>query len=542
MGVCVKLKMLVSATCVIILLAMIGCKKEMYTPDEPVVDPENVFDFSTREKYTLYVKYDVPENYKVYFEVYTKDPEQLDADGQVVKRDIEPVDVGFTDGNGEYNHKIEVPATAKYLYIYSPYAGVPRVLVAEIKDGVLSEVAYPDEIEGARSMLGRADDGDYKNEAYNTITGKKLSRLGYWKNAKRAYSLKGVTYDLYGRPDYTKVGDRITVSRDILNLINQTVPEGGKVDPSLIRNGDIRVTKKAHIDLFLVDETTSANNTLAYYCYETNNPPKKEADIKVNDIVIAFPNAKVLKRHDYEPKGNNGALERGEGVRLHYYKDGKDMGEEFPEGVSIGWIIYNQAYRTAVNGNALNTGVKHYFADKDLNGNGKGNVVLFRSGEKVMFGFEDWNGDYDYNDVVFYVKADPIEAITPDIPDVKPTDPDDSDIVAEITYRGILTFEDLWPYRGDFDMNDVVVEYESTVGYNQANEVLRTIDNYTILWSGASYDNSFAYQLEALRREVEVEISSSLGGNGGAFVDPEVDRATIVWRITCGHTLMKMKR
>ena len=473
------------------------------------------------------VKYDVPENYKVYFEVYTKDPEQLDADGQVVKRDIEPVDVGFTDGNGEYNHKIEVPATAKYLYIYSPYAGVPRVLVAEIKDGVLSEVAYPDEIEGARSMLGRADDGDYKNEAYNTITGKKLSRLGYWKNAKRAYSLKGVTYDLYGRPDYTKVGDRITVSRDILNLINQTVPEGGKVDPSLIRNGDIRVTKKAHIDLFLVDETTSANNTLAYYCYETNNPPKKEADIKVNDIVIAFPNAKVLKRHDYEPKGNNGALERGEGVRLHYYKDGKDMGEEFPEGVSIGWIIYNQAYRTAVNGNALNTGVKHYFADKDLNGNGKGNVVLFRSGEKVMFGFEDWNGDYDYNDVVFYVKADPIEAITPDIPDVKPTDPDDSDIVAEITYRGILTFEDLWPYRGDFDMNDVVVEYESTVGYNRANEVLRTIDNYTILWSGASYDNSFAYQLEALRGEVEVEISSSLGGNGGAFVDPEVDRATI---------------
>ncbi len=28
-------------------------------------------------------------------------------------------------------------------------------------------------------------------------------------------------------------------------------------------------------------------------------------------------------------------------------------------------------------------------------------MVLFRSGEKVMFGFEDWNGDYDYNDVVF---------------------------------------------------------------------------------------------------------------------------------------------
>ena len=114
------------------------------------------------------------------------------------------------------------------------------MLVAEIKDGVLSDATYPDEIEGARSVLGRADDNDYQNEAYNTIAGKNLSRLGYWKNAKRAYQLKGVTYDLYGRPDYTKVGDRITVSNDILNLINQTVPEGGKVDPSLIKNGDIQ--------------------------------------------------------------------------------------------------------------------------------------------------------------------------------------------------------------------------------------------------------------------------------------------------------------
>ncbi len=66
-----------------------------------MVDPENVFDFSTREKYTLHVKYDVLKIIRCIFEVYTKDPEQLDADGQVVKRDIEPVDVsGFTDGNG----------------------------------------------------------------------------------------------------------------------------------------------------------------------------------------------------------------------------------------------------------------------------------------------------------------------------------------------------------------------------------------------------------------------------------------------------------
>ena len=136
-------------------------------------------------------------------------------------------------------------------------------------------------------------------------------------------------------------------------------------------------------------------------------------------------------------------------------------------------------------------------------------------------------GDYDYNDVVFYVKSDPIEAITPDIPEVKPEEPDDNDIAASVTYRGILSFEDVWPYQGDFDMNDVVVKYVSSVGYNQKNEVVETKDVYTILWSGAAYDNSFAYQLDVRRSEVEVTILSSLGGNGGAYVDPELDKATI---------------
>lgn len=528
MVVCVKLKMLGSLALAMILLAMAGCAKtDVYDPNGPAGD-EPVFDFSTRESYTLNVSYEnIPSGYKVYFEVYTQDPEKLDADGQVVKRDLNPVDVGFTDENGKYSHKIIVPATARYLYIYSPYAGVPRVLVAEIRDGVLSEAKYPNEVTGARSEITRAGDDDYKNEAYNGTGG--LQRLGYWKNAKGGYPLNGVTYDLYGRPDDVN-SEKITISRDLLNLINQTLPEGngGEVNQNLIKNGDIRVKEKANVDLYLVDETTSANSTLAYYCYMTGKPPKNVTDIK--DIIIAFPNAKVLKNHGYYPEGNNGALERGEGIRLHYWKDGVDMGEEFPENTSIGWVIYNQSYKSCVDGSrGIDTGMDHFYSDKVLNTrNGRGHVALFRSGEKVMFGFEDWPGDYDYNDVVFYVKSNPIEAIIdPDLPDVKPEEPDDSDVAAKITYRGILTFEDIWPFRGDFDMNDVVVKYVSTVGYNQKNEVLETEDVYTILWSGAAYNNSFAYQLDAMRSEVEVEFSSSLGDDGGAYVDPTLDKATI---------------
>lgn len=523
-GVCEKSKMLVVAAGVVILLAMAGCeKKDVYDPDKP--DYDNVFDFSTRSSYTLNVKYDVPENYKVYFEVYTQDPEQLDADGQVVKRDIEPVDVGFTDENGNYSQKIVVPATAKFLYIYSPYAGVPRVLVAEITNGVLSEATYPDEVSGARSLISRAGEEDYENAAYNKTGG--LKRLGFWKNTKGIYQLDGKFFDIYGRPVYD-VKEGIAVSSDILKVINTAVPEGGGVKPDLIKNGDIHVYKKAHIDLCLVDEQTSANSTLAYYCYETENPPKKVADIKDN-VVIAFPNAKVLKNHGFYPKGNNGALKRGEGIRLHYWKDGEDMGDEFPENTSIGWVIYNNGYESGVSGKGgINTSKRHFYSAKALNGDEREHVALFKSGDNVLFGFEDWNGDYDYNDVVFYVHSDPVDAITPDIPEVElPEKPDNDKVAATVTYRGILTFEDNWPARADFDMNDVVVKYVSTVGYNTNNEVVETKDVYTILWSGATFDNSFAYQLDVKRSEVEVEISSTLGGNGGAYVDPSMDRATI---------------
>ena len=45
----------------------------------------------------------------------------------------------------------------------------------------------------------------------------------------------------------------------------------------------------------------------------------------------------------------------------------------------------------------------------------------------------------------------------PEDPEV-PTDEDNY-----TTYSGILTFEDLWPEQGDYDMNDVMIRYKSKV-------------------------------------------------------------------------------
>lgn len=67
-------------------------------------------------------------------------------------------------------------------------------------------------------------------------------------------------------------------------------------------------------------------------------------------------------------------------------------------------------------------------------------------------------------------------------------------------------------------MNDIVIQYNSEITYNENNMLEKTKDTYTFLWSGASIHNGFGYQINASRTDVEVE---------GATVDPSISKATL---------------
>lgn len=522
-------KNLITKNCVVALLLTAGliaasCVKTEHDGPSGGDLTGPIFDFTTRTASTLVVQYDVPRGYQVYFEVYTENPIYLGEDGQILRKtDVKPIDAGFTDANGRYNERLSVMSTTDQIYIYSPYAGVPNVLVADVKAGGITEARMPVVADAQRAT--RAEDYEY----YNKMYGDQLHTLGIWRNAD-SYMLNGVSYRQFGRPDNV-LKEKIEVSSDLLNLISQTLPEATPINPELIKNGNVNIVKETTIDLFLIDEVTGALNTLAYYCYDTNNPPSSKDAVK--DVVIAFPNIQVFKLHELNSlpglQGNTGAVEKGEGVRLHYWKDGKDMGEKFPANTSIGWVLYSGAYQPAAWGNAMQTpSGARVFSNGAFNYDSKEHCALFRSGDMVIMGFEDFNfGDYDYNDMALNIKANPMDAIIPGIPDVDPEPPTEDKVVSETTYRGILTFEDVWPYRGDFDMNDVVVSYESTVGYNINNEVLQTTDKFTVMHSGAQFDNSFAYQMNVLRSDADITISSSRGGDGGAYVDAALDKATV---------------
>ena len=88
----------------------------------------------------------------------------------------------------------------------------------------------------------------------------------------------------------------------------------------------------------------------------------------------------------------------------------------------------------------------------------------------------------------------------PDILDNYPTDPTrafDNYYPSQSVY-GTLAFEDLWPSKGDYDLNDLVVDYRFRVVTNSQNKVVDIKSNYYVRAAGAGYSNGFGFQIDGV--------------------------------------------
>jgi LruC domain-containing protein len=63
---------------------------------------------------------------------------------------------------------------------------------------------------------------------------------------------------------------------------------------------------------------------------------------------------------------------------------------------------------------------------------------------------------------------------------------------------GTLMYEDLWPATGDYDFNDLVIDYRYNLVTNAANKVVEMKGQYVTRAIGASFHNGFAFQLDNL--------------------------------------------
>ena len=234
-------------------------------------------------------------------------------------------------------------------------------------------------------------------------------------SAKAQYRLMG-SFSSDGKPNYLVIpGDNLTQS--FRDDITATLPEYRSVplyNPRLIADGRTEtLNTNCNTDIWVtfVDEGASFLNVLGYYTYPTNAP--LTAAPSPSQITIIFPNA--------SKSGSGGSLNPGDKVYLG----------NFPPNTSIGFVLLADGW----NGNANQIGASAkwvLYSDSKFNPETdpslrKHTVLLHDTAtNRIVIGFEDVRrdsgSDQDFNDVLFYVTANPLNCIQKldSIPDLTP--------------------------------------------------------------------------------------------------------------------------
>lgn len=510
-------KFLIASICALSLSAA-GCIKETGQNPDQTLTGSDYFDFNSAKSISLSVDYCFPnKDYTVLFEVYAQNPTVENTNNELVKLDIEPIYRAATDGAGRMNTKIQVPAHLSKVWLYSEYPGTLSPIEIEIK----------------------ADQITFNQNAYMAQVRKNNTR-GTTPNAHtypEGWLALG-DWDQYGTPDNLDA-QRTMPSANTLYNINEVflkyTPEKLKTRypqffaPSY--SSDLKVIKPTKIYLSFINSSAAWKNTVGYYTYPTGQTPESVADIK---RIIAFPNALPFIRKTGETI-IRGALAGGDRVQLKYW-DGTQFHEEFPAGVTIGWWLEGMGFN--LNGGNIvvqNGGKFSRFSTDNLNADKERRAVALRDSKTeriVAISFED-NIDMRYNDATFYLEIAQDGAIDSNIP-VLPSDNDGpTDQQNYVHTQGFLMFEDLWPYTGDYDMNDVMIKYSSKV-YKHVlnNSVYRVETEYLSCHNGGKLQSGFGVHFPGLSPEmvhkVTIEGTAPSSYMQGQMLEPGQSSATLI--------------
>jgi LruC domain-containing protein len=417
----------------------------------------------------------------------------------------QPIYKGVCDLNGKLSCILSIPASIDTLIIDPEYPGLLRRAKAVIRNEVVNAI-----IGGSEGFLGNIvgslDEKNFPSTAQGNI------RSNSSTDIIKSNLLNGVatitsfdylsTYDGSGRPNTLATSD--VINDNMLKAISTSLPERDtrQHHPAYLSSNaqpNIVITKTADVWITFVSEGAGYMNSLGFYTYDSRYPPTTLSDI--TNIKFIFPNASM--------KGSSGNLLAGDKVLLG----------RFSAGTTIGFVLFANGW----NGSSVNTNQTAFFSNEVLNperdASLKKHTVLLAYGDKFLVGFEDinrteWGCDHDFNDAVFYASANPVEAIASSGIAVAdgPKDADGDGIVDDVdqypndaaraylnfypskTTWATLAFEDQWPISGDYDMNDLVVNYQYSWVTNASNQVVELFGNFAPVASGASFANGLGIQ------------------------------------------------
>ncbi len=281
---------------------------------------------------------------------------------------------------------------------------------------------------------------------------------------------------------------------------------------------NIHLLEDAELTLVAVGGTTDFANAVGFFSYPTANVPTTAAALNTRIVFPNFP-----------------ALRPGQGVTLGRFKAGTSVGFTL---VANGWTGNTvnpnpSAQELFYTIRALNPETPSNDGNSHLNAH---TVLLSSPADNLLvLGFEDayrhpsnknatkpLRSDDDFNDVLLAIKVSPVSnvdlgavaALDPvskdsdgdTIPDELDAFPLDPERAARRFYPnaagyGFLAFEDLWPKKGDFDMNDLGVAYRVIETLNAHNEITDLKLLYEIRARGAGSDNGFGLHFPGLSRD-----------------------------------------
>ena len=413
---------------------------------------------------------------------------------------------GVTPADGTLVVSLAVPADLDALVARPRYIGLPSEVPLDLRGDVASAV-----IGGVPPAITRT-----ASPVRSSRRSANYATLGGW--------------DASGVPDYLEP-TRDAIDAGLLATLNASLPEGAPVPeahPEYLADGnetDIVLTEDADVWVTFVHEGAGWRNALGYYTYPAGSPPASVDEI--TDPTLVFPNVSFA--------GSGGGLHAGDKVRLG----------QFPSGTGIGWFLVSNGWTGSDVANHTYTVYSDPAFNPEADPARRQHNVLLRDDERelLLLAFEDVSRDHtpigsdeDFNDAVFYVTANPPEAIAaasvPAVTDpgsapeadgdgdgvlnALDADPYDAGVASFLHLpaegaSGSVAFEDLWPGRGDYDFNDLVADYRLTVGLNADNRATRIDAEITVQAIGAGYRNALALALPIQTSSVDAVTGAVLG-------------------------------
>lgn len=421
----------------------------------------------------------------------------LKANGNILAK-------GVTNNNGVFSISIDIPTYYKKLVLNTTYGGAPQNILLNITAATVQSFT----IGGANAnpYATAPEDGSFNIGSGKKNTAKFSGRLGGW--------------NLAGTPNFFASPNDF-ISPGFFAQTYEALPEKQSLplrknewldDNQFIR--ELNIIDNCELFVSFMSEGSALKNTLFYYTYPTGVPPTSLNDI--DSLIIVFPNSSF--------NNSGGALISGQRISLGNFSPGTTVAYGL---VVDGWKGGSNGYLGITNGNYLLFANKHL--NPETNPAMQQHTVMLHDAATggIITAFEEsrrdiGGSDNDFNDVIFLTTALPSTAIDiTRIAALPPATDSDADGVfdniddypfdnerafdnfypAANRYASVM-FEDTWPVKGDFDMNDVVVDYRYKLTTDGQNRVKDVEGRYILRASGSETANAFAVEFPMLRANV----------------------------------------